>query len=604
MQNDEREVLTPAASQEPWAAYFRNHGRNITLVAVVAWVANYLHFMSFGLYEDDWFFVGFPFLVTFRDWMLGSLVDQFKVSHFQGRPLQMAFGYLFTGLGALTNTLAVDYLIAYLLFAGSAVLMYEVLRRRFPPLLSLVASILFVLTPLHTLHQFLNGQLYSFGPAFIFLFIALLFYQQERFALSYFFAVSSLFSYESIFFIFLGAPLLRPGNLIAGRWREWLRHTALFCALVVTYFIGRRLLGESRVTGLPSGSSVLASLVQTTIVDTITSFALYLYGFLRAHEATVEGWFYALLLSAILIKIFYRHERTAERGEPVFHKYMKRPSDGVIVGLVFLMLGYALSYFISMEPTPTFHATDRATRVSGAASFGSSIVVAALFFMLLQKSRTLMTKLGVYGATTVFIIGMFLYSFVLQQDYIQEWEEQRSDVAQLIKLTPDVERDSVLILELHVPGIPFFTSGRRRRAIGLEKTLFEYEFPHIFSAGEAWPRVFVVYSDDWVHNLKLDADGLMSWKKPVFEGRWYAASGDYRYRPGRFIVLEEVEPGWLVRHSEPIVVDGQQVVQQAPLEISRPPLWTSLRQTALSRSFLPDYSWKYLPPAKPAKLTQ
>ncbi len=30
-----------------------------------------------------------------------------------------------------------------------------------------------------------------------------------------------------------------------------------------------------------------------------------------------------------------------------------------------------------------------------------------------------------------------------------------------MSLTPDVERDSVIVLKLHVPGNPFFTRGRR-----------------------------------------------------------------------------------------------------------------------------------------------
>jgi len=65
-----------------------------------------------------------------------------------------------------------------------------------------------------------------------------------------------------------------------------------------------------------------------------------------------------------------------------------------------------------------------------------------------------------------------------------------------MSLTPDVERDSVIVLKLHVPGNPFFTRGRRRRAIGLEKTLYESEFRHLYAIGQGWPRLFIVYSDE------------------------------------------------------------------------------------------------------------
>jgi len=103
-----------------------------------------------GLYEDDWFSVGHPFLVSFKDWMLGALPIQFRAPYFLGRPLQTVFEFGLAEAGALTKSLSVDYLVAYALFVFSALLAYEVLRRRFSTLLSTLTAILFVLTPLHT----------------------------------------------------------------------------------------------------------------------------------------------------------------------------------------------------------------------------------------------------------------------------------------------------------------------------------------------------------------------------------------------------------------------------------------------------------------------
>ena len=567
--------------------YSKDHRFHLGIIATIAWVANYLHFASFGLYEDDWFFVGFPFLVTFKDWMVSSLFDQFKPQYFLGRPLQMILGYAFAEVGALAKSLALDYVIAYVLFVASAMLVYEVLSRRFSALLALFAAMLFVLTPLHTLHQFLNGQ-YSFGPGFIFVFCAILLYLRRRYWWSYVVALLSLFCYESIFFLFAGAPLLEKGNAFRGRRTEWLRHLFVFAALLAAYFLGRELIGETRVAAVPKRGALLVMMVREGLFQACASFTTYVYGALRAREAALEGWLYGSIFVLLLACLFLKVERQGTTPRET----VKTALWSVVVGMIFILLGYSVAYFFFKEPAPHFHATDRDTRISVASSFGSSIFVAGVLSAWIGAARSRVSRLVAYGGTSLVFLAMFLYSFVLQQDYIADWQEQRTEAAQMMSLTPDVERDSLIVLELHVPGAPFFTNGPRRRAIGIEKTLYEYQFGRIFASGSSWPRLFIVYSDAWPRFLKVDADGLMSWTAPTFHGRWYPATGDVRCRPGRFVFLEEMEPGWIVRHSAAIFADGRQIIQPAPGEVAKAPLWASMRVTALSRALVPAYAWK------------
>ena len=69
----------------------------------------------------------------------------------------------------------------------------------------------------------------------------------------------------------------------------------------------------------------------------------------------------------------------------------------------------------------------------------------------------------------------------------------------------------------------------------------------------------------------------------LFPGRWYPSSG--RYRPGRFIVLDEKVRGKMVRKSEAVIVDGVDVIQR---EGPRTDLWMRLRQTPLFAKLLGD----------------
>jgi hypothetical protein len=235
--------------------YLRRNWYSLTLIISVAWIANYLHFTSFGLYEDDWYFIGFPFIVDLKTWMGHSLWQSLSLpEHSQGRPLQFIFGYTFAALGALTKSLAGSYLIAFSLFSVAALLMYQVLRQRFSRLVSTLAAIIFVVTPLHTLRQFLNGQYYSFGPAFILVFIAMLLYLRGRRSWAYAVAPLVLLTYESMFFLFIGVPLLRRGCLRKNRRRAWMIHLGFCAAVVVLYFLARKILvSEIRVNSLPGG---------------------------------------------------------------------------------------------------------------------------------------------------------------------------------------------------------------------------------------------------------------------------------------------------------------------------------------------------------------
>jgi hypothetical protein len=574
----------------PWLRRRLNpNGWILLFIAAVAWVANYLHFTSFGIYEDDWYFLGFPSFVGYKTWMLGSMVDMFVRLKAMGRPVQMISDYTLSGLGALTNSLSVVYLIAYVLFAASALMMYMVVRQRFSRLVAALAATVFVLTPLDTLHQFPNGQ-FTVGPAFICIFAAMLLYLRGHRLWAYALAAVSILCYESIFFLFLGVPLLSNENIPSRRRREWLIHVGVGTALVAFYFLLRILSGEARATGMAKGAALIGSVLSCWVFNIFASFCTYVHAAVRAGEANIEAWLYGSLFFLVVagwltIAGSQRLSDSNKEGLPESSPLLRNIGTAVL----FIVLGYPLSYFF-FKTAPRLYMSDRDTRVSCAASFGSSILFAVLLAALFQSAKTrtarLFAALGVAGFLTV----LFLYSFVIQQDYVDDWAEQREYARQMVSLTPDIEPDSAIIFKLKVPGDTSAVFDRTARGMGDEKYMYEQEFGWMCATGHAWPQILVVYSDDWVHHLKRDADGFMVWTEPTFDGRWAPASG--RFRPGRFVVLEEKEPGVIVRRSQQITADGQQIVQLPPSEARKASLWASMSQNYVVRSFFPETVWK------------
>jgi hypothetical protein len=554
----------------------QRHWYGPILILAVNWFANFLHFTQLGLYEDDWYFVGFPFGVSFKQWMVDCLRAQLTTPEASvGRPLQFLFSFTFAELGAMANSLAVDYLIAFGISAAASLLMYYVLRQRFSLLVATLATLLFVVSPLHTLHQFVLYQ-FSLGASFSLVFLAMLLYLRGRRAWSYVFALLSLLTYESIFFVFLAAPLMRRGRMFQGRRREWLLHIAVCTLIVAAYYLARVVTAEARVSSLPPGRELFWLVLNSWLVYTVSSFTPYYYGALRAYrEATVEAWIYASLCGLLVAGFFYWYSRVrpaagSHRGSAL--AWIVRPA---FIGFVFLALGYVLAYFVLLEPHARLPFTDRNTRASLAASFGSSVLLAAILGSLIRLARTKEARTGLYLFASTFVAVLFLYAFVLQNDYAKDWAMQRETARQFMALTPDVHEDSILVLRF--PGIDPGLAGQP--AIGADQDGYDEVIQHIYDRSQKLPRLFIVVSDDWPKYLKQTPDGFMTWKAPFFPGRWYPSTG--RYRPGRFVVLDEQGRGHMVRKSDPILVDGVDIVQHAPPVAPTSPLWTAWQRTPL-----------------------
>ena len=375
----------------------------------------------------------------------------------------------------------------------------------------------------------------------------------------------SLLTYESVYFLFLAAPLMRRGRMWQGRRGEWLRHLTLCSLVVAVYWAARVMTAEARVSSLPAGGQLLGLVLKAWLVYTVNSFAPYWHGAVRAwREGTVEGWVYAAVCGIAVGALLWRWSR----GHKV--RWLAGVLRPALVGAAFLALGYVLSYFVLLEPHPRLPFTDRSTRASLAASFGSSVLVAVLLRGLLR--REWLARVAGAG-----VCILFLYAFLLQGDYVRDWAMQGATVRQFMALAPDVAEDSILVLRF--PGVDPGLAGQP--AIGADQDGFDEVIKHIYDRTQKLPTLFIVVSGEWPKYLRKTADGYFEWTAPYFPGRWYPSSG--RYRAGRFIVLDEQNRGHMVRHNEPILVEGVDIVQH-----EGPPtgLWARLRRTPLWEKLL------------------
>lgn len=538
--------------------YWLRHRSVVLPLTIFAVVANFLHFRSFGLYEDDWYYTVTAWSTPAATWFAELL---YSVRHFYlGRPLQEACLYFFAYLGACFASIGSLYVIAALLYCATVVLAYHVLRLRYPIFFASVAALLFAISPITTIRQYLDGTLWS-APGLILLFLAILVYARRRgWQWSYVLATMALLIYEPFFFVFLAAPVFRRR-----RNNTWLRiaiHLAICAAILLVYLFIRRQVSEQRlVSSLAERPiDIVWHMAEFALFCTLRSFTSYTYGMsLALREISAEAAFWTLGLVLLAVATLFRSRISGiirgKRPGRSFARGMWWIRRAALPGLLTILLGYAVSYY-SMTQTLSYPLAGRDTRFSLAATFGSSIFVASVLLFLLTILRGRIWKLAIVVASLGVLSLLTIYSFVIQDDYAREWAHDRALLAQVVALSPDVTPDTLIVLHRSWVWEPPFLKTRRLPAMNSQPHGVEISLRHLFEHRHG-PMIFLVYSDAWKTHLGLQPDGRVHWTKPSFDS---SSPRDLTVPVGPIITLVEEPSGCVRRTEDPVYVGDRQIV--------------------------------------------
>jgi hypothetical protein len=579
--------------------FLNQNKTELGVIVLVTWLANFLHFKSFGFYEDDWYFFAVPYSLTSSDWLrrMTASVVQFQL----GRPLQFFYMYLFGYVGTVFSSIEVLYVIAFVLFAGSAVLMYFLLRHRYPPLFCTLATLLYVMSPLTTIRQFLNGQL-STAPAFICAFSAMLLYQRRSRVrwLAYPIAVLALLTYEPMFFLFLAAPLFTRGRLTRKRIWSAFVHVSFCFGVIMVYFAARAKLGEARVDAIPREPiKLVLNVVGYCLYFTASSVKPYIYAaYVSLKEVSFES---VLLAIGVFIPVLLFTFRSVSARRTLEKRIAFRPSrsrfraarlfwwlrHGVGAGFLLIPTAYALAFFHLYQDW-TYPLSGRDTRASVAASFGSSILVAAILMILMTAFRTKPLRVVSRCVAVLGLTFLFCYSLVVQADYVKAWEHQKSFLTQAIMQTPDARADSFFIVETPWIGETLFPGDARRPSIGFQRHGLEVGFRAMFGWANA-PRVFFTYADEWRHYLTIQSDGKVYWKQASFPGGWSRDVKD-AMAPGGIFLFREDRDGTLTRSDKPVLIDGTIITPPPIVTDIAVSNWSRFKASPFIERVVPSYA--------------
>ena len=545
------------------------------VLTAVSLVANFVHLASFGLYEDDWYYMALAWLTEPRRWFhdMSGAIRGFYL----GRPVQELFLWTSGYVGSALHSIELLYVLAAVLHAASVLMLFRVLRLRYTAFLAALGALIFAVSPLYTIRQFLGGTL-CLTPGLMFLFAAILVYARPRYAAgSYLFAILSLLTYETLFMVFFAAPFFRRGR------KAWLGTAihAVICGLILTgYLAVRRHFSEARLMAAAAETPLhmAAGVIEFAVYNVFSSFQSYVYAaYLAVRETSLESLVWSLLLTVVTAACLLglpsaQIRRTARLFSPRLRWWLARV---LAPGLGMMALGYVLSYFTSTHRL-AYPLAGRDTRFSLAAMMGSSVVAAGILWYPLASCRRRWTRRLAGAVAAAFFLVLFLYAFVIQDDYRREWRHQKQLFTQMMELAPDAGPDTLLMVQRPWFEEPLFPKGARRPSINFQVHGTVLGFSRLFEDYPG-PKVFVVYNDEWRRHLGLHADGKMYWTAPDFGG----SQPDMAAPVERIVLLVEQPDGNLKRVDAPFSVEGRQLIQALAPGTGSPSKWRSLRRSRL-----------------------
>jgi len=525
--------------------------RTGVLLALVATVAEFLHVLQFGLYEDDYFFIAQA--MGQSPAYLGERLRVFQ-RWTQGRPIGFFLPDLLSFVGDKLGGLPGIYALGFLVVVLNATLFFVLLRRRQPYSVALLGALGFVLFPADTTKVLLTHA-FQLQPSLTFLLLASIAYLDGRRLAPYVLIVGSLLSYESPFVVFFGIPLL------AAPWsratpRQLARHAATLVGILALGVLVRVLVGESRAVGATVGvAELVPRIVGSMVLGPTRALLLFFYGPLKA----VPTWgpeitALALLSAASLFLVLRRlaSPRPLSAGEPP--RQVASPRLQLLgSGVVLLVLAYALA-FTHYPPTAV---AGRSTSVHLAAAVGGATIFAAVASAMLSLNRG--WRPYVSSALVALYLALLVgYQMTIQRDFVSAWDMQKELWSQVAACCSDLQDGTVLVFETdNPPTTPFI--GASSWADPLVLPLL-YRFP---ATWQQPPRLFTL-APGWTGRVERAGAG---WRWLVPGATW-----DEHQEPlaaGNVIVLRQ-ENGRLVRLPGPLVVGGEAL----PLKPEAPaPAW-------------------------------
>lgn len=485
---------------------------------VLTWFSYFFYCSQFGLYEDDYFFVGHSINQSFNlQWL--AFKNEF-VNFIQGRPVGffiLRFAtYILYSVGGLWTC----YLGALAIISLNSILFFNILKSRFPERVAFFGALAFMLFPADT-SKMLLIHAYTLQVSLLTMLLSYHFYYKRNFVLSYICVLLSLLNYESAILPCLLMPIFYSNDNFKNAFRKLLINSVIFIAIIAVIFFVRKSIGESRVS----------SMEYSTVID-LTIKSLYegpfavLRSFYLVPIITFLNWsntFPFVSISFALISGFY-------------YKYRNRidlnnQENNILKSILLCFLYLISSYLLSFTHYPPTTLIGRLTSVHLSATFGGSLLIGLICSLIVSSFKSNKYIRGSLVFLSIFYFSLLSgYGSVIQFDLKDSWANQKKFWTKVIKECHDLKENSLVFVINHEMQPNYFVETYSWTEPMIPSLIFK--FP---SHWKTSPKLISV-DKDWISLVKNDTINGYYWEPE----NYFLFDGNKKnlFRNSDFILLE------------------------------------------------------------------
>jgi hypothetical protein len=505
---------------------------SIAALSILLWIARYWHSDQFGLYEDDITNIPEAIVMSARELVEYNLAF-LRNLYGKGHPLHFVFIRVFSWVGWRLDGLFGIYLFGFVFVSISAILFYLLVRRLWGQELAFISGLFFVLYSADTTQAFLTHSIGLYS-AMALLLLAFHLYLSHTRLLAYVFITLAFITYETVFLVFLAAPLLDGWLHRRLNYWEVIKHTLILGAIFLVVVLVRVSIGDGRIQEL-QGTSLVMTPIRHMGIGPIVSTGSYL---LRSYQVLVDLKhieFIALLLLVPALWLLFIRANPTEYAERVEDPPKNTPEDLVImrvlperlqsrwtrisivyrrlvilavIAAIMVVLAYPLTY-----TTRSFTISGRGTRVHFAAAPGVALLWGVVLYCFLIISNRILIRRIALGLFALTITLTAVFGFRIQEDYVEAWQTQIRFWGEIIPLIEDAGEGDVVLVH---PDVFHDIEQIGANTWNLPSVLFQMiEFPDdwdpaptVYRLVQGWSNILVNNDGNFeLFNLSVTAPG-------------------------------------------------------------------------------------------------
>ncbi len=539
--------------QNIYPKLFNHSFSNDLIILLFLIITNFLaHFRlyhNFGLYEDDYFRIPEAMEMSLHELKELSQYLLLKANATQGRPLHIIFIYLFSFIGAKLGGINGIYLIAIVITTMNVLLIYFLLWRiSHSYLTSITGSLCFILFPADTTKIWLTS-LFGLQTALTFILIAFHLYISKKpifLYLSYLFILLSLITYETPFFVFLTAALLKQKRRIKIYW-ELLLHSITLFIIISLVSLWRSLSGESRVANLDLWDSMQRALSNMLIGTSVSIKSYFTSSWQSLFLVFYENLFIFVIVFFIICLVIILHYQ-----EDVGNTFLPQNLKLISTGILMVILAYPLTLNLSATE---IHGTW--SRIHLSATLGVAFLGGYVCAIIINFNHFWRIKFFSIGAIIIsFLFSLLLiYGINIQKDYALNWQYQKEFWQEITPLISDLDDGDLVLVE--PTGINLTTKEMRANHWNTPAIL-----PHLYNFPSDWksfPKVYIL-TNNWQDHI-ITNDHLLLMSKSTLESSSAHLPVPFSEStiPSNKVILIQINNGNLIRANSPFKIKDKQI---------------------------------------------